>query len=129
MSRVSLRAVHAAMGLLALGACAHREEVAEARPADLIYVRMPSPDLALSRAGLQAALQGEGKPHTWRNPDTGNTGTITPERAFVLAGTVKCREYLEHITLGGNEGVVLNTACQQADGTWRTVVVSRGAKL
>lgn len=123
MRRVVLRAVHAAMGLLALSACTHRQEVAQARPIDLIYVRMPSPDLALSRAGMQMALQGEGKSHTWRNPDTGNTGTITPERAFVLAGGVRCRDYREHIVFGGREGAVLSTACQFADGTWRTVVV------
>ncbi len=123
MRRVVLRAVHAAMGVLALGACAHREEVAQARPADLIYVRMPSPDLALSRAGMQTALAGEGRAHTWRNPDTGHTGTITPERAFVLAGGVRCRDYVEHIVFGGREGAVLSTACQFADGTWRTVVV------
>ncbi len=101
-----MRPTFALAALLAVTACA-----------------MPLPDLALSRAGMQTALQGEGKPYTWRNPDTGATGTITPERAFVLAGGVRCRDYLEHIVVGGREGAVLSTACQLADGTWRTVVV------
>jgi surface antigen len=61
-----------------------------------------------------------GTPSTWRNPDSGNYGTITPQPAFQRNGTF-CREYTQTITVGGRTEEGVGTACRQPDGSWRIV--------
>jgi surface antigen len=56
----------------------------------------------------------------WRNPDTGNYGTVTPLRTTEANGTV-CREYQQTISMGGQAQEGYGTACRQPDGTWRIV--------
>lgn len=59
-----------------------------------------------------------GHTNSWRNPDTGAAGTITPTRTFHSAGNY-CREYNQTITVAGRKEKSFGTACRQPDGTWR----------
>jgi len=74
------------------------------------------------RAGrtYQAALESSpvGKTATWRNPDSGNCGSITPTRTF-QNGNQYCREYQQTVTVGGRQQQAYGTACRQPDGSWQ----------
>ena len=55
----------------------------------------------------------------WQNPDSGNSGSITPIRTFQNAGGEYCREYQQVVTVGGKSEQLFGTACREADGNWR----------
>ena len=57
----------------------------------------------------------------WKNPDSGNSGTITPTRTFQKTDGQYCREYQQTITVGGQLEEAYGTACRQPDGTWQIV--------
>ncbi|MEQ8281789.1 MAG: RT0821/Lpp0805 family surface protein [Parvibaculum sp.] len=54
----------------------------------------------------------------WRNPDSGNYGTVTPQSAY-QSGNVTCREYTQTINVGGRSEQAYGTACRQPDGSWQ----------
>jgi surface antigen len=58
---------------------------------------------------------------TWRNPDSGHSGTFTPVRTYQNAGGAYCREYQQTIMIGGQEHRSYGTACRQPDGQWKIV--------
>jgi len=60
-----------------------------------------------------------GQASAWKNPDSGNAGTITPTKTYQLANGQYCREYKQTITVGGEKHQAYGTACRQADGTWQ----------
>lgn len=62
-----------------------------------------------------------GRSSTWRNPDTGNSGTITPTRTFEVSNGEYCREYTQTINVGGSTERAYGTACRQPDGSWQIV--------
>ncbi|MFQ5764629.1 MAG: RT0821/Lpp0805 family surface protein [Rhodospirillales bacterium] len=62
-----------------------------------------------------------GTTSSWRNPDSGYSGTFTPTRTFRSAGGQDCREFHTTVTLGGREEDATGRACRQPDGTWRVV--------
>jgi surface antigen len=55
----------------------------------------------------------------WVNPDSGNSGTITPQPAIENASGGYCREFQETVTIGGEQETAYGTACRQPDGTWK----------
>ena len=55
---------------------------------------------------------------SWKNPDNGNQGTITPTRTFSQNGQY-CREYEHQVTIDGRSEILTGTACRHKDGTWR----------
>ncbi len=57
---------------------------------------------------------------TWRNPDSGHSGTITPEPVYQTPRGEYCREYQQTVTIGGRTERAYGTACRQPDGSWRT---------
>ena len=57
----------------------------------------------------------------WRNPDSGNSGTITPKRTYKSERGQYCREYQQTVLIGGEERQAYGTACRQPDGTWKIV--------
>ena len=61
-----------------------------------------------------------GKASTWRNPDSGNTYTVTPTRT-VSSNEGPCREYTTTAVIGGKTEKVYGRACRQADGSWRVM--------
>ena len=71
----------------------------------------------------QTALEKNrtGNASTWRNPDSGNQGTVTPTRTYETAQGDVCREFQQTITIGGKTETAVGRACRQADGTWRIV--------
>ncbi len=61
---------------------------------------------------------------TWVNPDTGNRGTITPQRTYrVKRGSTSsyCREFQQTITVGGKTERAYGRACRKPDGSWQIV--------
>jgi surface antigen len=58
---------------------------------------------------------------SWRNPDSGNYGTITPQPAYQSSGGGYCREFQQTVTVGGRQESAYGTACRQPDGTWKVV--------
>ena len=56
----------------------------------------------------------------WRNPDTRNYGTITPQLARVDTNTGQyCREFQQTVTVGGQTQQAFGKACRQPDGNWK----------
>ena len=78
--------------------------------------------IAMQRS-TQTALESNrtGSASTWRNPDSGNRGTVTPTRTYETARGDVCREYQQTITVGGQTETAIGRACRHADGTWRIV--------
>jgi len=57
----------------------------------------------------------------WSNPDSGHSGTVTPQPAYQTAEGSYCREYQTTVTVGGQTESAYGTACRQPDGSWRVV--------
>ncbi len=60
-----------------------------------------------------------GQSASWRNPDSGNYGTITPQPAYQTSSGQYCREFQQTITVGGKSENAFGTACRQPDGSWK----------
>ncbi|NJC88214.1 MAG: glycine zipper 2TM domain-containing protein [Desulfuromonas sp.] len=58
---------------------------------------------------------------TWRNPDSGNYGAITPVDTYQTASGQYCREYTQTVVVAGEKQQAYGTACRQPDGTWKVV--------
>jgi surface antigen len=73
-----------------------------------------------AQAATQAFEQNKtGQPSVWNNPESGNSGSVTPTKTYQLANGQYCREYAQTITIGGEPQQTYGTACRQADGTWK----------
>lgn len=70
----------------------------------------------------QGALESSpiGKTSQWRNPDSGNSGSITPTRTYENNGRY-CREFNQTVNIGGKTQQAYGTACRQPDGSWQIV--------
>ena len=62
-----------------------------------------------------------GQSSTWNNPDSGNSGTVTPTRDGYADNGNYCREFQQTITVSGETQQAYGTACRQPDGSWRIV--------
>ena len=62
-----------------------------------------------------------GKTSTWENPDSGNYGSVTPQKTWRQDDGTYCREFTQTITVGGRTEEAYGTACRQPDGTWKIV--------
>ncbi|HEY8369955.1 MAG TPA: RT0821/Lpp0805 family surface protein [Thermodesulfobacteriota bacterium] len=60
-------------------------------------------------------------PVTWRNPDSGRSGTITPTRTYQTADGRYCREFQQEVTIGGEQHQAFGTACRRPDGSWQVL--------
>ncbi|MBI3707248.1 MAG: glycine zipper 2TM domain-containing protein [Proteobacteria bacterium] len=84
---------------------------------------------SLDRADMAAARQAQtranaapiGQQITWTNPESGNSGTITPRREGNDATGNYCREYQTTVTVGGKTEQAYGTACRQPDGSWKVI--------
>lgn len=72
-----------------------------------------------SQSALETAQPGQALP--WRNPNSGNSGSITPSNYYQTASGEYCREYSQTINVGGKTERGYGTACRQPDGTWKIV--------
>lgn len=79
-------------------------------------------DIAYAEQTNQRALETAklNQQVTWRNPDTGNYGTITPVKTY-QSGNSYCREFQQTIVVGGQTENAYGTACRQPDGSWKIV--------
>jgi surface antigen len=57
----------------------------------------------------------------WRNPDSGNYGSITPIETYQTPAGQYCREYLQSVVIGGQQQQAYGTACRQPDGSWKII--------
>lgn len=69
----------------------------------------------------QSALETgtSGNATQWHNPDTGNSGTVTPQPAYDNTDGQYCREYQQTVTIAGKPETAYGTACRQPDGSWK----------
>ncbi len=97
-----------------LGALAGSEVGKSLDRADQLFMRQTS-QRALETAPV-------GRTVAWTNPDTGNSGTVTPTRpATTTADGTPCREYQQTVTVGGKTESAYGNACRQADGSWKII--------
>ena len=62
-----------------------------------------------------------GEAIVWNNPQSGNSGTVTPVRDGRSVAGEYCREFQTEVTIGGQRKDAHGVACQQADGSWKIV--------
>lgn len=79
-------------------------------------------DMAYYNNTSQQALETvpDGRASTWKNPNSGNYGTVTPTKTYESDGQY-CREYSQSITVGGKTQNGYGHACRQPDGNWKIV--------
>lgn len=80
-------------------------------------------DLAAMQQNAQYALEYSPtrQATTWRNPDSGNYGSLTPIETYQSSQGQYCREYLQTVVIGGREQQAYGTACRQPDGSWQII--------
>jgi surface antigen len=62
-----------------------------------------------------------GTASTWRNPDSGHSGTFTPTRTYQTALGENCRDYEQTVFIDGKTETATGRACRNTDGTWKIV--------
>jgi len=87
----------------------------------LIGNRLDARDKRLAAQAAQQAFESNqaGQASVWNNPDSGNSGSVTPTRTYQLANGQYCREYQQTIVIGGEKNQAYGTACRQPDGSWK----------
>jgi surface antigen len=76
----------------------------------------------LARAGEQARVAPIGQTINWSNPESGNSGSVTPTREGRDTATGNyCREFRQTVTIDGRSEEAYGTACRQPDGSWKIV--------
>ncbi len=74
------------------------------------------------RAAEEAYDAPIGEEVVWDNPETGNSGSVTPVREGTHSITDEyCREFQQTIIIDGETQRAYGTACRQPDGSWRIV--------
>jgi surface antigen len=83
--------------------------------------QMDDKDKLIASQTAAKALESNhtGQASAWKNPDSGNSGTITPTRTYQAASGQYCREYRQDIVIDGKLQEAYGKACRQADGTWQ----------
>ncbi len=76
-------------------------------------------ELALNQA---LEKQASGQSVSWRNPESGNGGTVTPVRTFKSASGEWCREYAYDIPTETGTETLHAVACRAPEGRWLTRV-------
>jgi surface antigen len=72
-----------------------------------------------SQRAMETAQPGQTMP--WKNPQSGNSGTVTPSGYYQNANGQYCREYTQTINVGGQSQQGHGTACREQDGSWKIV--------
>lgn len=101
-----------ALGSLA-GAYAGREIGSQLDEADQLKMRQTA------QSALETGVSG--KAAQWHNPDSGNSGSITPQPSFTNTDGQYCREYQQSVTIAGKPETAYGTACRQPDGSWKII--------
>ena len=80
-------------------------------------------DQAYAAQTTGTALEGNrtGQQSSWSNPDSGNSGSVTPTRTSYDDAGRPCREYQQTVTVGGKTQTAYGTACRDDNGDWQIV--------
>ena len=80
-------------------------------------------DKAAMAQTTQTTLEvaSSGTSSTWRNPDSGHSGTVTPTSTYQSSSGQYCREFVQTVNIGGRSEEAYGTACRQPDGAWQIV--------
>ena len=105
------RLVATGVGTL-LGALVGSEVGRSLDKADMVYAQ---------RANHQAHSAPIGDSIEWNNPESGNSGSVTPTRDGNDTAGRYCREYQQTIYVGGQQETGYGIACEQPDGSWEIV--------
>jgi surface antigen len=73
--------------------------------------------MTTSQQTLESARDGQTM--QWRNPNSGNSGTITPTNVIQTSDGRYCREYTQTVNVAGKNQQAYGKACRQQDGTWQ----------
>jgi surface antigen len=78
-------------------------------------------DQAAMKQSTQYSLEATKAGHTsnWSNPDSGNSGSVTPTKTYQAPSGDYCREYQQTVTVGGKTEEAYGTACRKPDGSWK----------
>lgn len=85
--------------------------------------RMDAADRREAAETAQRAMETapSGTSVAWQNPDSGNSGTVSPTRTYQSDSGQYCREYHTTVMIDGEEQKSYGTACRQPDGTWKVM--------
>lgn len=85
--------------------------------------RMDAADRREANQTTHAALESKpsGTTTSWHNPDSGNSGAVTPIRTYQAQSGGYCREYEQEVTINGETQTAYGKACRQPDGNWQVV--------
>ena len=75
----------------------------------------------MEQASNKATTAPIGQTISWRNPDSGHSGTVTPTREGTASNGEYCREFQQTVTVSGKTEQAYGTACRQPDGSWKIV--------
>jgi len=103
-----------------VGAAARDDRFVEAVLAVPHGDALESPDRRLAVEAIRHAL-ATGEYSTWENPDTGNSGSVTPFVAYENLDGRSCRQFHQKLDVGGDEGIGFARACRRDDGSWEIV--------
>ncbi len=70
------------------------------------------------QAYTQATTAPIGETITWKNPKTGNRGTVTPVNEGTKGTGEYCREFQQTVVIGGRQEEAYGVACRKPDGSW-----------
>ena len=101
-----------AIGTLA-GAWAGSEVGKSLDKADKLYAQRTAQDSLEYNKTSQSS--------TWRNPDSGHSGTFKPTSTYQTAAGANCREFETTIYVDGRDETAVGRACRQPDGTWKII--------
>ena len=62
-----------------------------------------------------------GETATWRNPDSGHSGSVTPLRTYQRDDGTYCREFEQLVSVDQQEERTVGTACRTPEATWKIV--------
>ena len=84
---------------------------------------LPAAALALRVASIQGALEHDqsGAAADWRDPATGDRGTVEPLRTVRSQQYGWCRDFAEHINVAGRVYTLDGTGCRNRAGNWDIV--------
>jgi len=85
-------------------------------------ILLPSDQTAFNNSALQSLNEGkDGEISNWSNPETGNSGIFTATQTYHSTTGNLCRDYRATLSLSKGLAKREGTACQQADGSWRSI--------
>ncbi|MBL4614876.1 MAG: glycine zipper 2TM domain-containing protein [Magnetovibrio sp.] len=88
-----------------------------------IAKEMTSTDKHFSKRTTEDTLE-YGKPGqtvSWSNPDSGNSGSITPDQVYANDKGENCRQFETTVSVEGEDRTATGTACKSSDGQWQVI--------